>query len=83
MVMVPVAPHSLRSRPLVTAPGEVITVELGADNGSRAASHFVDGSRLRIGEMANVVNISTGERPTTLLRYNYDGFYPYAARTFL
>lgn len=83
MLMVPIAPHSLRSRPLVTAPGEVVTIELSRDEATRAASHFVDGELLRTDEVANVFRVRTGERPTTLLRYKYGGFYSYAAKTFL
>lgn len=83
MVMVPIAPHSLRSRPLVTAPGEVVTLELSQDKATRAASHFIDGDLLSIDGFASRFRIRTGSRPTTLLRYDYNGFYSYAAKTFL
>jgi hypothetical protein len=66
-----------------TAPGEVVTIELSQDVGTRAASHFIDGELLQRGTVVNHFAIRTGARPTTLLRYRYDGFYSYAAKTFL
>lgn len=83
MVMVPLAPHSLHSRAAVTAEGEEVTIMLSQDVGTRAASHFVDGELLQRGSVVNHFAIRIGERPTTLLRYRYDGFYSYAAKTFL
>ena len=83
MVMVPLAPHSLHSRAAVTAEGEEVTIELSQDVGTRAASHFVDGELLQRGSVVNHFTIRAGARPTTLLRYRYDGFYSYAAKTFL
>jgi NAD+ kinase len=83
MVMVPLAPHSLHSRAAVTAEGEVVTIELSQDDGTRAASHFIDGELLQKGSVVNHFRVSAGACPTTLLRYKYDGFYSYAAKTFL
>lgn len=83
MVMVPLAPHSLHSRAAVTGYNEVVTIELSHDDGTRAASHFIDGQLLNRGAIMNHFTIREGERPTTLLRYKYDGFYSYAAKTFL
>ena len=83
MVMVPLAPHSLHSRAAVTGYNEVVTIELSHDDGTRAASHFIDGQLLNRGAIMNHFTIREGSRPTTLLRYKYDGFYSYAAKTFL
>jgi NAD+ kinase len=83
MVMVPLAPHSLRSRAAVTGVGETITITLSHDDGTRAASHFIDGTLLPQGAAANRFQVRTGEHPTILLRYRYDGFYSYAAKAFL
>lgn len=83
MVMAPIAPHSLRSRPLVTAPGEEVSIELSRDEATLSAGHFIDGELLDVGPGANLFRVRTGEKPTTLLRYKYDGFYSYAAKTFL
>ena len=83
MVMVPLAPHSLHSRAAVTAEGEEVTIELSSDDGTRAASHFVDGELLQRGSVVNHFTVRAGSRPTTLLRYRYGGFYSYAAKTFL
>ena len=83
MVMVPLAPHSLHSRAAVTGYNEVVTIELSHDDGTRAASHFIDGQLLNRGAIMNHFTIREGEKPTTLLRYKYDGFYSYAAKTFL
>jgi NAD+ kinase len=83
MVMVPLAPHSLRSRAAVTAEGEVVAIDLRDDEPTRNASLFIDGTLLEPEVVANRFVVRTGERPTTLLRYGYDGFYSYAAKTFL
>ena len=83
MVMVPLAPHSLKSRAAVTAEGEQVSVEFSSDRGTRAASHFVDGQLIEFGQDVNHIVVRMGERPTTLLRYRYRGFYSYAAKTFL
>ncbi len=83
MVMVPLAPHSLRSRAAVTGEGETISITLSHDDGTRAASHFIDGTLLPQGAVANYFQVRTGAHPTVLLRYRYDGFYSYAAKAFL
>ena len=83
MVMVPLAPHSLRSRAAVTADGEIVTIDLAGDEATRSSSFFVDGTLLSLDGAVNRFTVSTGERPTVLLRHQYDGFYPYAAKTFL
>ena len=83
MVMVPLAPHSLRSRAAVTADGEVVTIDLAGDDATRSSSFFIDGALLCLDGKANRFTVSTGARPTVLLRHQYDGFYPYAAKTFL
>ena len=83
MVMVPLAPHSLRSRAAVTADGEVVTIDLADDEATRSSSFFIDGALLHLCEGVSRFTVRTGERPTTLLRHRYDGFYSYAAKTFL
>lgn len=83
MVLVPLAPHSLRSRATVTAAGEVVDVYLSSDESTQSATLFVDGTLLSLDEPCNRFTLREGSRPTTLLRYQYDGFYSYAAKTFL
>lgn len=84
IVMAPLAPHSLYSRAAVTAEGEEVSIALSGDDGTLAASHFIDGIPLvREGAAANHFTVRTGVRPTTLLRYRYRGFYSNAAATFI
>lgn len=81
--VVPIASHSLHARALVTAPGEMVEVDLCRDDATLAATLFVDGAVMCQGEAVERVVVRTGIVPTTLLRYAYEGFYSYVDKTFL
>lgn len=83
MVMVPLAPHSLRSRAAVTAQGEVVTIDLADDDATQSSSFFVDGALVERTGRVDRFTVRIGTRPTTLLRYDYGGFHSRAAQTFL
>ncbi|HIS39724.1 MAG TPA: NAD(+)/NADH kinase [Candidatus Aphodovivens avistercoris] len=85
LVAVPLAPHTLRSRAIVTAESDVVEVELldrpeGAYG--REAALFVDGERLELPAPARRVYVRRGEQPTILLRYQREGFYEHVSKVF-
>lgn len=82
LVVVPLAPHTLRSRALVTAPNDVVEVALSGNDAGREACLFVDGELVRLdAEMARITVRKNGD-PTVLLRYKHEGFYAHASKVF-
>ncbi|HIT44914.1 MAG TPA: NAD(+)/NADH kinase [Candidatus Aphodovivens excrementavium] len=85
LVVVPIAPHTLHSRSIVTGENDVVEVALAASpEGSypREASLFVDGELIEFPMPVRHVYVRRGERPTILLRYQREGFYEHIAKTF-
>ncbi|NPD31465.1 NAD(+)/NADH kinase [Eggerthellaceae bacterium zg-1084] len=83
MVVVPVAPHTLNSRALVTAPSDVVEISLPVDRpGAVETSFFIDGDVVEFERHVERVVIQTGERPTRLLKYRREGFYKLVNKTF-
>lgn len=82
LVVVPIAPHTLRSRALITAPADIVEVTLPDDGGYREATLFVDGELLDFGSPVHSVLVRRGDTPTTLLRLGTQGFYTHAAEVF-
>lgn len=83
ILLAPLASHSLRMRPVVTAPGETVVIDLLSNEATRAATLFIDGAMIETKAPVARATITTGMRPTTLLRYNSEGFYSRAAKAFL
>ena len=85
LVVVPIAPHTLHSRSIVTGENDVVEVTLAASpEGSypRDASLFVDGELLEFPTPVRHVYVRRGEHPTVLLRYQREGFYEHISKTF-
>ncbi len=82
LVTVPLAPHALNSRALVTGPGEVVEVRLSGDDEHRDVRLFVDGRPLDFDVAVQGIRVTNGEVPTRLLRYKHKGFYDDIARVF-
>lgn len=82
LIVVPIAPHSLMSRAILTDPNDVVEVAMGDDDGDREAVLFVDGLLEDLENPAKRVRVVRGSVPTTLLRYSSDGFYAHAASVF-
>lgn len=84
MVIVPLASHSLAARALVTAPGDSITVDFASDDeATRESTLFNDGGIIKYDGTIRRINIRNGERPTVLLRYNYESFYSSVSKNFM
>ena len=82
LIIVPIAPHSLHSRPILTAPSDVAEVFLCASSANRQASMFIDGELIEMDKPICRVVVSTGDDPTVLLRYKPETFYTHASRVF-
>ena len=82
LVVVPLAPHSITSRAVLTEANDVVEVEFGLDPSHSEVELFVDGTPI-VGKCAiSRVRIMRGEVPTTLLRYNQEHFTQQISRVF-
>ncbi|WP_139652629.1 NAD(+)/NADH kinase [Raoultibacter phocaeensis] len=82
LVAVPLAPHTLHSRAIVTAKNDVVEVDLTSNQASREATLFVDGELLVFERPVAKVFVRAGAAPTILLRYKCETFYDHAAKVF-
>lgn len=82
LVAVPLAPHTLHSRAIVTAANDVVEMDLSLNRDPREATLFVDGELLTFDAPVKRVYVARGTAPTTLLRYQREGFYEHAAKVF-
>jgi NAD+ kinase len=82
LVAVPIAPHTLQSRAVVTGSSDVIEIDLDTSMASRAATLFIDGERVSFASPIRKIVVATGEEPTLLLRYQAESFYNYSAEAF-
>ena len=82
LVAVPIAPHTLQSRAMVTGSSDVIEIDLDSSTANRAATMFIDGERIELASPVRKVVVATGDEPTLLLRYAPKSFYAHAADTF-
>lgn len=82
LVAVPIAPHTLQSRAMVTGSSDVVEIDLDDSPASRAATLFIDGERIELDSPIRKIVVATGEEPTLLLRYQAKPFYEHAAEAF-
>lgn len=85
LVVVPIAPHTLRSRSIVTSGSDVVEVSLPTSSEAsypREATLFVDGELLEFPAPVRHIYVRRGEEPTVLLRYQREGFYEHVSKTF-
>ena len=82
LVAVPIAPHTLQSRAVVTGSSDVVEIDLDASYASRDATLFIDGERIQLDSPIRKIVVATGDEPTLLLRYQSQSFYEHAAKAF-
>lgn len=82
LVVVPIAPHTLQSRAVVTGSSDVVEIDLDASPASRAATLFIDGERIQFDSPIRKIVVATGDEPTLLLRYQSKMFYEHASEAF-
>lgn len=82
LIVVPLAPHTLRSRALLTAPQDVVEVDLSENDLDRNVVIFIDGEPLELPGRPLKALVRKNVEPTVLLRYQHPGFYSHASRVF-
>lgn len=82
LIVVPIAPHSLHSRALVTGPSDITEVFMDPSSANREATMFIDGELVPTKRPIRRVVVSAGEEPTILLRYKAETFYSRTSRVF-
>ena len=82
LVVVPLAAHTLNSRAMVTAPGEVVELVMSGDEWHSDVRLFLDGRPLEFDVPVRAIRVRNSEYPTRLLRYNHKGFYDDVSRVF-
>ena len=82
LVAVPIAPHTLHSRAIVTGPSDVVEMNLDRNTEGRDPTLFVDGEPVELETPLKRLYVRRGETPTMLLHYKDEGFYPRAAKVF-
>lgn len=82
LVVVPLAPHTIRSRAVLTGENDVVCIDLSDDFASREATLFVDGELVPFDAPIRRIYVRRGPVPTVLLRYSNQNFYEHAAETF-
>lgn len=82
LLAVPLAPHSLHSRAIVTAESDVVEVGLTDGAADREAMLFVDGEPLAFDRPVSRIYVRRGSEPTVLLRYQREDFYEHVSKVF-
>ena len=82
LMAVPIAPHSLVSRALLTSPSDVVEMDLTNNEAGREATLFVDGEPVTLPRPITRMYIARGDTPTTLLRYRSENFYKRVSEVF-
>ena len=82
LIAVPLAPHTIRSRAILTGENDVVRIDLEDDYATREATLFVDGELIDFDSPIRRIYARRGSKPTTLLRYSAQNFYEHAAATF-
>lgn len=82
LIIVPVAPHSLHSRAVITDSSDIAEINLNPTSANREASMFIDGELIRTSRPIRRIVVRTGEEPTILLRYQAKPFYSHVSEVF-
>ena len=82
LVVVPLNPHTLVSRALVTGEQDVVEINVSNDELRNNIALFADGTKLPLDSPVRRVIIRRGEIPTTLLHFNTNSFYKKCASVF-
>lgn len=82
LVLVPIAPHTLVTRAVVTSANDVVEVDLSNNLYGREPVVFVDGEPLVLDSAVRRVFVQRNAEPTVFLRRGYADFYERAAKDF-
>lgn len=82
MIAVPLAPHTLKSRAIVTDSHDVIELTLANADAFREATLFVDGEIVPFPQPLKKIYVQRADHPVTLLRVEGTSFYERLSRDF-
>lgn len=82
LLVVPLAPHTLVARAILTDSSDVVELKLGDNDASSETVLYVDGDRVEFERPIRRVRVSTGIERTVMLQYNQEGFYRHCSRVF-
>jgi NAD+ kinase len=82
LIVVPLAPHTLLSRTILTDSSDIVEIDLERNSETREASLFVDGELIVPDERIKRVLVRKSNNPTVVLRYKSKGFYSAISNTF-
>lgn len=82
LIAVPVAPHTLTARAMITDPHDVVEITLDDVRGNREAQLFIDGLGIKLDSTLRRVRVQRGSEPTILLRSQAGNFYDRLYATF-
>lgn len=82
VIIVPLAPHTLNSRPLVTDKNDVVEFDFTKDSKDDMLAINVDGEIMPIEGKILKVTAKPDENETTILRYSDDTFYSRISKVF-
>lgn len=82
VIIVPLAPHTLNSRPLVTNADDVVDFDFTIDNMSDALAISVDGEIKKIDGSVLKLKVKADKNQTTILRYTNETFYSRISKVF-
>lgn len=82
LVVVPIAPHTLHARSILTSENDVVEMDLSANAADREATLFVDGDIAKLPSPIERMYVRRGSAPTVLLRYAGENFYEHASSVF-
>jgi len=80
--VVPVSPHTLTARAMVTDPSDVVELVMGEGPAENAPVVSVDGSICELDAPLVKMQVRRGPEPTILLRYKREDFYAHASKVF-
>ena len=82
LVIVPVAPHTLVARALLTDPQDVVEIGLESNSANNEATLIVDGEMMDFETPIRRIRVFKGEEPTVMLQYRKEGFYEHVSNVF-
>ena len=82
LVVTPIAPHTLRSRAIVTGPGDVVEIAVAPSRDGAGCTLCIDGEVIPFEEPVSRIVARPGEVPTSLVRYGDKGFYRHVSESF-
>ena len=82
LILVPLAPHTLVARAILTDPVDIAELRMGDNSATREAELFIDGNRIEFDKPIRIIRVRRGSVPTTLLRFNRAPFYEHISETF-